>query len=443
MGRVSDGVMRRLARFLIRIFFRRVEVEGLGRLPVAGPTVVVANHINGLVDALLLMATLPRFPRFLGKSTLFRIPLLWPFLKLAGVIPVYRTQDGEPTERNVSSFRTCRRLLAEKAQVALFPEGVSHDESVLQPLKTGAARIALGAAFDDGVTGVVVIPVGLSYDAKARFRSRALVRVGAGEDVGAWEEGYRIDPHRAVRDLTAETAQRLSDVSPTYRSWVQADELRQIAAIVVRPPAGAPGDVDLARSEETARALAEIEKSGAREVELEALRVAWADYARDLALLGLSDAQLADRDRPGHRRLVVTWALMRVVAALPAAAAGAVIHIIPYRIMKRLGAVPTNESIKATVKLLGCFVLFTLVYAAIGVTVGENWGAWAGLAAAVGAPVCGYAAVRLGERVKRIGGVVAGSRVLRQRRAVLTTVRAHRQVAVDAAASVLTGPPGP
>ena len=89
--------MRRLARLLIRIFFRRIELEGFADLPVDVPTVVVANHIYGLVDALLLMATLPRFPRFLGKSTLFRILPLWPFLKLAGVVPVYRAKDGEST----------------------------------------------------------------------------------------------------------------------------------------------------------------------------------------------------------------------------------------------------------------------------------------------------------------------------------------------------------
>ncbi len=64
-----------------------------------GPTVLVANHINGLVDALLLMATPPRFPRFLGKSTLFRISPLWPFLKLDGVVPVFRAADGESTVR--------------------------------------------------------------------------------------------------------------------------------------------------------------------------------------------------------------------------------------------------------------------------------------------------------------------------------------------------------
>ena len=111
--------------------------------------------------------------------------------------------------------------------------------------------------------------------------------------------------------------------------------------------------------------------------------------------------------------------------------------------MKKIGAVPTNESIKATVKLFGCFVLFTLIYVAVGIVVGESWGPWAGLGAAVGAPLCGYAAVRLAERVKRIGGVVAGARVLRQRRAVLTTVQAHRHAVVEAAALVLRGTRGP
>jgi hypothetical protein len=59
------------------------------------------------------------------------------------------------------------------------------------------------------------------------------------------------------------------------------------------------------------------------------------------------------------------------------------------------------------------------------------------LGAAVAAPACGYATVRLAERVKRIGGVVAGARVVRQRRAVLATVLAHRAVVVDSVGAVL------
>jgi hypothetical protein len=135
--------------------------------------------------------------------------------------------------------------------------------------------------------------------------------------------------------------------------------------------------------------------------------------------------------------LVVLWSATRVLAALPAAVVGTVIHLVPYQIMKRVGTVPTNESIRATVKLLGCFVLFTLVYVVLGVVVAGTWGPWAGLAAAAGAPACGYAAVRLAERVKRIGGVVAGARVLRKRRAVLATVLAHRSAVAAAARAVL------
>jgi glycerol-3-phosphate O-acyltransferase/dihydroxyacetone phosphate acyltransferase len=432
--------MRRLAKLLVRIFFRRIETEGFDALPAVGPTVLVANHINGLVDALLLMATLPRFPRFLGKSTLFRILPLWPFLKLAGVVPVYRAKDGESTARNEGSFRTCRDLLAHGAQVALFPEGISHDESMLQPLKTGAARIALGASVDDGVPGVVLVPVGLSYDAKARFRSRALVRVGPASDVGVWAPAYGADDHGAVRHLTAEMADRLSAVSPTYRSWVQAVELRQIAEIASRPPGDGAGDVDLARVEATAQLLADAEATGDRVVGFETLRRTLADYQRDLALLGLSDAQVSDGDHRGRRRAALAWSATRVLAALPAAAVGWVVHVVPYLVMKKVGSLPANESIKATVKLLGCFVAFTAVYVALGIEIGTRFGPWAGLVAAAAAPVCGYASVRLVERVKRIGGVMAGARAVRQRRSVLDTVLAHRTAVVDAARTVLDAP---
>jgi 1-acyl-sn-glycerol-3-phosphate acyltransferase len=98
--RVADGVMGTLARLLVHIFFRRVEVEHGEAIALGVPTVLVANHTNGLVDGLLPMAALRRYPRFLGKSTPFKILPVWPFLKLAGVVPVYRSKDGESTSKN-------------------------------------------------------------------------------------------------------------------------------------------------------------------------------------------------------------------------------------------------------------------------------------------------------------------------------------------------------
>jgi hypothetical protein len=293
------------------------------------------------------------------------------------------------------------------------------------------------------------------------------------QPVDPWADRDRTDGHQAVRDLTAEMADRLGRVSPTYRSWMQATVFRQIAEVVARPTVSQPGttrptaaqpgttppradsqgsaersttragDVELARREATARMFAEAEESGQQGLELAALHEAYGHYERDLALIGLTDEQVCARDGPGRRRLALAWATVRVLAALPAAAVGTVVHVVPYRIMKKLGSLPRHESIKATVKLFGCFVLFTVVYVILGVVIGGTWGPWAGLGAALGAPACGYVAVRLAERVKRIGGVVAGARVVRQRGAVLDTVLGHRAAVVDAAGRVLAEGPGP
>jgi 1-acyl-sn-glycerol-3-phosphate acyltransferase len=424
MRRLVDTTMGAFASLLVRIFFRRIECEGSDNIVAATPTVLVANHQNGLVDGLLLMATLRRYPRFLGKSTLFKILPLWPFLKLAGVVPVYRAKDGAATSRNTATFRTCQQMLAGGGLVALFPEGISHDEPELQPLKTGAARIALGACVEDGVDGVVFLPVGLAYDAKARFRSRALVRLGTPTPVARWAEAYRTDNHRAVQDLTAAMAEAISVLSPVYASWVEAGTLGEIAEVIARPVGSAsPNEVTLAEREQLARELAAAEAAGDPDAAI-ALRGAFARYSHDLGVVGLTDAQLAANYRGGRLRLLLLWSIAKVIAGAPFALVGAVVHAIPYQIIKRVAKTPSNEGMKATVKLLGCFAAFSLLYAGLGVAAAELFGAVAGLAVGLGSPLCGYITVRFSERVKRLGGAVAGYRTARQ--ASLSTVRQHR-----------------
>jgi 1-acyl-sn-glycerol-3-phosphate acyltransferase len=428
--------MAGFARLLVHIFFRGIEVESPERLPPSGPVVVVANHRNGLVDGLLLMATLSRYPRFLGKSTLFKIIPLWPFLKFAGVVPVYRSIDGARADQNTSAFATCARILAQGGVVAVFPEGISHDEASLQPLRTGAARIALeaGAA---GVTDVVTVAVGLTYDAKARFRSRALVRIGPPVGISRWTEGDGNDGHEAVRRFTTDIANRLSALSPSYVSWEQERQWSQVAEIVVRQPQGRPSPVSLSEQVGVADRLAQAAQARADDQGLTELVTTMARYQRDLDVLGLTDSQVAADYRVGQVRASFTWALLKIVVALPFALVGVVVHIVPFQIMKQVAKMPTNEGIKATVKLLGCFASFTLVYAALGFFVGRAAGAWLGLLAAVGAPLCGYVTVRVAERAQKVGGLVEGYTFVRARGTDLQSVLAHRSQVVDAARAVL------
>ncbi|HEY4565187.1 MAG TPA: 1-acyl-sn-glycerol-3-phosphate acyltransferase, partial [Thermoanaerobaculia bacterium] len=109
-----DRFLRALARFVLKAFFREVEAVGAERIPLHRPLVLVANHVNGLIDPILLMGPLPVVPRFLAKSTLWKNPLVRPFLDLAGAIPVYRRQDeGSDPAKNAETFSRSHELLAQ------------------------------------------------------------------------------------------------------------------------------------------------------------------------------------------------------------------------------------------------------------------------------------------------------------------------------------------
>jgi hypothetical protein len=236
-------------------------------------------------------------------------------------------------------------------------------------------------------------------------------------------------------------AEQLATVSPTYGSWEQAERLARVAEVVVRlPEGGLPADVDLADQEDVAERLASSQHDGGRGAEMRDLLACFAAYERDLDLLGLSDAQVAAKYPRGRLRGSLAWSVLKVTLALPVSVVGVAVHFVPFRIMQHLAKKPANEGIKATVKLLGCFALFSLVYAALGVLAALAFGPWVGLLVAVGAPLSGYVTVRMAERITRIGGLLEGYRTVRGRQAVLATVFAHRSSVVGAAQVLLAAP---
>jgi hypothetical protein len=160
-------------------------------------------------------------------------------------------------------------------------------------------------------------------------------------------------------------------------------------------------------------------------------------YRRDLDVLGLTDAQVARAGRSGSLRRPVARALAKVVAALPFAVLGTVVHVVPYQLIKWAARVPDNQGMRATVKVIGCFFSFTVVYVVLGVLVGERFGPVWGAVAAAGAPLCGYLTVRLAERVRRLGGIIQGVRAVRHLGPVFAAVAADRVAVVEAAQAVL------
>ena len=221
-----------IGRFATSLLLRRVEVAGRDRLPDDRPVLLVANHFNGFVDPLVITSALGRLPRFIAKASVRRIPIAGFIAHRAGAVFVRRQQDPDGGARNEDAFAECHRALVERDVVAIFPEGTTHDRPRLDPIKTGAARIALGARAA-GARGLVILPVGLTFPDKVALRSSALVQLGVPIDLDVAAPTAGPDDVEAVRQLTAVIDRGLRAVSPDFADVETALALEQAAHIAL------------------------------------------------------------------------------------------------------------------------------------------------------------------------------------------------------------------
>ncbi len=201
-------ILRIIARFVLWVFFRKIDIRGQDRIPSDRPLIFAANHPNEMLDTLILGRYLPgAMPRFLGKSTLFKNPLHAWFLRQLGVIPVARTRDkGSKTAGNRDMLRLACQILQEGGSLVIFPEGTSHAQSKVRELKPGAARIALRTEAD-GRAGICIVPVGLTYSDPGLFRGNVAVHLGEPIEAGPF---LKDNHHTGEQELTAHIHERLT-----------------------------------------------------------------------------------------------------------------------------------------------------------------------------------------------------------------------------------------
>lgn len=215
----GQALWRHFCRLMVKVFYRRVEFHGAENIPRDGAVLLCANHVNALVDAVVVQAASPRPIHPIARSGLFRSPFLRPILRTIQAVPIYRrrpVEDGADSVapatavKNEDSFRRCFEYLQGKRVILIFPEGQSHSDPRLRALKTGAARLALGAVEHHGRLPQIV-PVGLTFTHKGRFRANVLVQFGPPIDCEA-AAAPEIPPEH--RPESAEPV--LDGISPTH-----------------------------------------------------------------------------------------------------------------------------------------------------------------------------------------------------------------------------------
>src|SRR5918997_217387 len=393
--RLGDMVLRRggtFAQWLVqavisvtlRLFFRRIETSRAGLVSESGAIIFVLNHPNGLIDPGLVFAALPRRISFLAKSTLFRIPVAGWLLRTVEALPLYRRADaGEDISQNLRPFQACRRLLLRGRCIALFPEGLSHNEPKLQPVKTGAARIALGAA----VPGLKIVPVGLYYTSKTSFRGEALLRFGEPMEVPTVEPDEGGEPPReAVRELSSRIEEALLGVTLNVETEEQLDAARKAERLFSSVYEGLNMRLPLAERFDFLRGLSAqlfARLSAARG--MEDLRRRILRHEAALERIGIAPENLS---LSMHSRwYVLRHFLLRAAALLalsPLTVVGALLHLPAYLVCTLLArAFPRHgvDEIGPTVKILAAIVLMPLTWLVVSALVFARWGWQAALAA--------------------------------------------------------------
>ena len=358
-------LVRGVIRLLLRLFYRRVELVGAERIPSSAPLIIAANHHNSIVDPMLIMATFPRRITVLAKAGLFRHPLIGPFLRGVGALPVNRRQEaGDDPTKNEAMFATAIAHLHAGGAILIFPEGRTQPVPTLLPLRTGSARLLLGAEAGGGRHGVTLLPVGLVFEQPGAFRAAsALVSIGAPVEVNDCVAAHAAEPEAAARRLTerlawairaqiveAEDQHTLELVSALERAW--REERGGAAA----------AEASLAWRREVMRAARALaERAPERVAEFRRRLEA---YRAHLSESGLSDAEVG---RPYTPSVVVRWTVVnaaKLAITLPLALWGIASHALPYALTRvAVAAMRRTEEEEATDKMAAGLVLYPLCWA--------------------------------------------------------------------------------
>jgi 1-acyl-sn-glycerol-3-phosphate acyltransferase len=208
------GLLRWFTGIALHWFYSSIQVSGRDRIPRSGPVILAASHHNALVDALIAGWIAPRRLTLTAKATLMdNVFLRWLF-PVIGVVPLRRVSDEMKKQsadrvdpaRNTSAFESILDVLEKGEMILIFPEGISHSNPQLAPLKTGASRIALEARDKRKIRNLQIIPLGLSFEDKGNPGTAVLAEVG---------EPLLMDgiENHNVDELTALLSNRLAAVS--------------------------------------------------------------------------------------------------------------------------------------------------------------------------------------------------------------------------------------
>jgi glycerol-3-phosphate O-acyltransferase/dihydroxyacetone phosphate acyltransferase len=353
-----------LFRLTVKGYFRSIYLQGKEHIPAEGPVIFTPNHTSAFMDPILLATEIDRSLYFLARGDMFRKKFVAPILHAVHMLPIYR-KDESPDDfhKNQQIFEKCFSHLSSGGAIMVFPEGLSKTERRLRPIKTGTARIALGAEeLHDFNLDVKIVPVGINYSNPHHFRSDVFINFGEAITSKDYKAAYQTDSWQTVLDLTEAIKTRLEEVVVVIEDERLDRIIRQIE-ILYRSKLRAesePGDKapkDFYLSKDIVKAVEFHLKRDPKRLEDFEVRID--AYLKGLKKLGIRDTQV----RSTRITFNLFWSIVYFSLGFPLFLYGFVFNYIPFKladqVVKRFNI---REDFVGSIRMAGGMFIFLLSY---------------------------------------------------------------------------------
>lgn len=206
-------LVRPIARYVLRYYYRNIDLTGLENIPKNAAVILAANHPTAFIEPCILACFQPRTLWFLARGNLFKNRFYNTMLAAVHILPVFRLEDGGygRLKDNFGTFDACFRALSKGKAIMNLAEGRCIHEKALRPIRKGTARLALGAMQRDStLTEVYIVPVGCNFTHADRVRDQVMIRFGEPILASGFMDEFRSSEATAIKNLTSHLRSRLS-----------------------------------------------------------------------------------------------------------------------------------------------------------------------------------------------------------------------------------------
>lgn len=228
------------ANIIIRIYYRKIHINGLENIPLDKPLLIVSNHPSGFLEPIIMACTFPIELHFLVRGDLFEKSWLKHLLIGTNQVPIYRFRDGFAGLRNNQKTvaKTIEVLRGNKA-IIIFAEGSTNADMYLRPFQKGMSRMAFQTLDGSGDLDLHILPVGVTFSASTRPGSEVLISVGKAFPVKEFYTDNARDAKDKMDELTRYAYDRVRENMIHLEDREEEASLRQ-AWLVYNKPGRAP-----------------------------------------------------------------------------------------------------------------------------------------------------------------------------------------------------------